>query len=109
MRRALMSEPRILQLTGIDQDVHPVLRWWQRTGGKRVHRARWIVGLVEIDDGAPIGIGRCRVQKTPGAIGFAAIAAIAENQKQAAIALIDRFQAKCAAIDRKSTRLNSSH
>src|SRR3546814_7634971 len=56
--RALMADPRILQFTGIDQDVQPVLRRWQRAGGKRVHRTRRIVGLVEIDHGE---IGRAHV------------------------------------------------
>src|SRR3546814_19311434 len=51
--RALMADPRILQFTGIDQDVQPVLRRWQRAGGKRVHRTRRIVGL-------EIGRASCR-------------------------------------------------
>src|SRR3546814_9889371 len=96
--RALMADPRILQFTGIDQDVQPVLRRGQRAGGKRVHRTRRIVGLVEIDHGVAARIGRSSVEKTPGAIGFAAIAAITENQKQAAVAFVDRFQTKRAAI-----------
>src|SRR3546814_10359807 len=79
-----MAESLILQLPSSDCQIQTVFRRRQRARGKRVHSARRIVGLVEIDHRVPVRVGWRRVEKTPGAVGFAAIAAIAENQEQAA-------------------------
>ena len=86
---AVVSVLAVLLLTGADGRLQLVLQGRQRTRGECGESARWVVRLVEVDDGLAV-LRKVRIEKTPGSIGFVAARLVLEDEEERRV--IRRFQ-----------------
>ena len=71
-----MSTMPLILFAGFNRERQPVLTRWQRASRELGERARWAVGLIEIDDQVAGDIGR--IAFTPG---FSQVKIPGENQE----------------------------
>src|SRR5690606_30284851 len=78
-------------LAGLDMQVQPVFRRWQRAGGEQGEGARRVVGAVEIDHDVALRIRHRRIDEAAGAVAAVAAGAIGKDQEQRPFAFVQRL------------------
>ena len=92
---AMWGAARVDLLARLDLEFQAILGRRQWAGGKVIERARWVVGLVEIEPCVPRARQR-RVEKTPRAIGLVAARRVGEHDEKLAIRPAPRARRRAA-------------